>query len=74
MSATCGVCRFAAAITGPDGQVVFGVRVCRRYPPRPLVLPNVQQGRPQIGIQNHYPTVDASEWCGEFGPKPEDLQ
>ncbi len=57
----CGKCRFLK----PDmGDLRRGI--CRRYPPG-VVPAQTAQGIVPIGF---HPVCSASDWCGEFSPRP----
>ena len=63
----CGICRFAAPARGNDGTLSFSHKVCKRYPPVPLLLP----APPPHGanIQAMYPVVGSGDCCGEFASR-----
>lgn len=70
MDSTCRECLFFTLHReGEPGGM------CRRYPPVPIVLPmvNALSGQAQITIQSAFPESLASQFCGEFNEKGEDL-
>jgi hypothetical protein len=64
---SCGTCHFYMA----------SPRVCRRYPPHPMVvgikqgLANVNQHEPMISA--FFPTMLPTGWCGEYRPEEEKM-
>lgn len=67
MHEECGTCRHAAIAKGNDGKMNFSFKVCKRFPPTPLIMP----GPPPVGfqIQPIFPVVSASEHCGEWAER-----
>lgn len=55
----CGTCRFAEFARTPDGQVDFGMRVCRWGPPT-AVLINMAKG---IQVATMFPAMKVGDWC-----------
>jgi hypothetical protein len=62
---TCATCRFRHPV--PNCQPEDGY--CRRFPPQlvSLTMPRLEQSV----LENHYPFVQGSEWCGEHKPVPD---
>lgn len=68
----CGTCTFGMPLANPStGDVAFGVRSCRRFPPQPLLIPVMREpklgGPPQAGfeLKSFWPTVGVTDVCGE---------
>lgn len=59
---TCGTCRFSVPAMGQDGKINFTSRVCRRFPPVPMMIPTPQG----ISMQFVWPQLDTSKNCGEW--------
>jgi hypothetical protein len=61
---TCMTCKYSEPPKSADGKVVLGqgVRVCKRNPPVPILVP-VQNG---VSMQSVYPMVGLTDECGEF--------
>lgn len=60
---TCGECRFATKMYGPDNE--FNVE-CRRFPKVPIFRFFMSTGSVISRIGSEFPTMIKNEWCGEF--------
>lgn len=66
----CGDCKFVDEYLHgdryhPDSQT----RTCHRFPPATVYRP-FESARDDLGhVISRFPTVSASDWCGEFQPK-----
>jgi hypothetical protein len=60
----CIDCKFSIMIPRPGDKEL--IRICRRFPPTPLMVPS-QHG---IMINTVHPQVQAEDVCGEFQQKP----
>jgi len=64
----CERCRFSDVVA-IDPNTLKKVRVCRRFPPMPII--SMQNGAPGMSMQfpNAQPMVWDTHWCYEFAPK-----
>lgn len=53
---TCATCRW-------QGDLPHWLRECRRYAPRPIVVPDAE---PDLYPDARWPAVDDGDWCGEW--------
>lgn len=68
MSKSCSTCTHSALGWDRDGKVNFkGPRICRRYPPTPMLLPAGPQGQP--GVFALFPEIAPNQLCGEWAAR-----
>jgi hypothetical protein len=66
---TCTTCKHSDSAQDMTGKVILGEgapKICRRYPPLPMVLPS-PNGKP--GIRNVWPVMQPTDFCGEWAGK-----
>lgn len=66
---SCATCRYADLPPEKDDQGEPANRICKRYPPVPLIAPVYGTDGKIIqehGIQNFFPLVASNQWCGEW--------
>lgn len=59
---TCGSCKFSHPAMGADRKIDFTRRLCKRFPPHPMLMPQ-QQG---LSMQFVWPILDTAQNCGEW--------
>jgi hypothetical protein len=57
----CGTCVFWGL-----PPVNGSMRLCRRYPPAPLVVTYHRGEQPITEVEHHQPWMNQDDWCGEY--------
>ena len=67
----CKTCRHADVVKDQFGKLDFNHRTCKRYPPVPVLLPAMNAQGQQVGVQlsSAFPTLKASDHCGEWATR-----
>lgn len=68
---TCENCRYSTVMTNDKKEKVNdGALICRRSPPRNMMIPVAPDVRNPMGggfgINSFYPMVGRDNWCGEW--------
>ena len=69
-NAACGTCEFSelVQVIGPDGSIVVGQsqRVCKRFPPVPVMIPIPIGNQMGAGLRGVPPPVRDNDMCYEY--------
>lgn len=62
---TCMSCKYSDLPRDNEGKVLVGqpIRICKRYPPAPILLPDA---RGNMAQRYGWPVVGLLDQCGEF--------
>ena len=71
----CGTCEFSelVQVIGPDGSIVVGStqRVCKRFPPVPVMIPIPMGQQMGAGLRGVSPPVRDDDMCYEYQERTE---
>lgn len=74
-NAACGTCEFSelVQVIGPDGAIVLGQsqRVCKRFPPVPVMIPIPIGNQMGAGLRGVSPPVRDDDFCYEYQERKE---
>ncbi len=72
-NAACGTCEFSelVQVIGPGGEISVGQtqRVCRRFPPVPVMLPIQMGAQMGAGLRGVSPPVRDEDFCYEYSER-----
>lgn len=72
-NAACGTCEYSelVQVIGPDGSIVLGQsqRVCKRFPPVPVMVPIPMGQQMGAGLRGVPPPVSDADFCYEYSER-----